>query len=156
MSFMEVAQLLGYIGEFVGGILIVATLIYLSSQIRQNTSALRAGFEHQWSDQTSKLCHPVALDRQAAEWWVSGAQKFAEMDTVDQQRLVLWEYSVVEGWWYMYLGRQRGLVSDETWEHNLVSMRTFGPRQSLRAAWQAFKHLYNEEFQQILDEALGT
>ena len=37
MDLMSTAQLLGNFGEFVGAIAVVATLIYLSVQIRQNT-----------------------------------------------------------------------------------------------------------------------
>jgi small basic protein len=42
MDHQAFAQLLGNYGEFVGAIAVVATLIYLASQIRQNTKALRS------------------------------------------------------------------------------------------------------------------
>ena len=42
MSFVEIAQLLGGLGEFIGAIVIVITLIYLALQVRQNTNALHA------------------------------------------------------------------------------------------------------------------
>ncbi len=42
MTLMESAQLLGNFGEFVGAIAVVLTLIYLTTQIRQNTTALRS------------------------------------------------------------------------------------------------------------------
>jgi len=38
----EVLDTLGNIGDFVGGIAVVVTLIYLALQVRQNTSALKA------------------------------------------------------------------------------------------------------------------
>ena len=41
MTLMETAQLLGNFGEFFGAIAVVATLGYLTVQIRQNTKALR-------------------------------------------------------------------------------------------------------------------
>jgi hypothetical protein len=40
MSFMDTAQILGNLGEFIGAIVIVATLIYLTLQVRQNTILL--------------------------------------------------------------------------------------------------------------------
>jgi len=39
MTLMDTAQLLGNVGEFIGAIVIVITLIYLALQIRQNTNA---------------------------------------------------------------------------------------------------------------------
>jgi hypothetical protein len=35
MSFSEVAQLLGNIGEFIGSIVVIVTLVYLAVQVRQ-------------------------------------------------------------------------------------------------------------------------
>ena len=43
MDHQAFAQLLGNYGEFVGAIAVVVTLIYLATQIRQNTNALRMG-----------------------------------------------------------------------------------------------------------------
>ena len=41
-------QALGAIGEFVGGLLVVFSLLYLALQLRQNTRALRADTHQQW------------------------------------------------------------------------------------------------------------
>ena len=43
MSFVELSAVLGNIGEFIGAIAVLVTLIYLAVQIRQNTVALRDG-----------------------------------------------------------------------------------------------------------------
>jgi len=88
MTLMDTAQLLGNVGEFLGAIVIVVTLIYLAAQIRQNNQALRASFESESISRTFDLQHPVALDRQVAEWWARGADDFDNLDSVDQQRLV--------------------------------------------------------------------
>ena len=42
MTLMDTAQLLGNLGEFIGAVVIVITLLYLALQIRQNTNALHA------------------------------------------------------------------------------------------------------------------
>jgi len=48
MDHQTFAQLLGNYGEFIGAIAVVATLIYLAAQIRQNTSGLRANAYQSW------------------------------------------------------------------------------------------------------------
>jgi len=40
MDLMSTAQMLGNLGEFVGAIAVVVTLVYLAAQIRQNTKAV--------------------------------------------------------------------------------------------------------------------
>ena len=42
MSSLELSELLGNYGEFVGAIAVVATLVYLSVQIRANTKSTRS------------------------------------------------------------------------------------------------------------------
>ncbi len=41
MNLMSWAELLGNFGEFLGSVLVLITLIYLTAQIRQNTAAMK-------------------------------------------------------------------------------------------------------------------
>ena len=154
MSFMDIAQILGNLGEFIGAIVIVATLLYLAMQVRQNTIATRTQSEEQYAHRILDFYHPVALDRQAAEWWARGAENFAELDSIDQQRLILWETSAFRIWFYLYLARKRGALSDEFWENLLPSIKRFGKRESVKVTWQEIKLAYNDEFQHLMDGLL--
>ncbi len=55
MSALELSQLLGNYGEFVGAIGIVITLIYLAIQVRQNTRMMRASIRQARSDSSVQL-----------------------------------------------------------------------------------------------------
>jgi len=151
MTLMDTAQLLGNVGEFVGSIVIVVTLIYLAVQIRQNNQALRANFEGQSLSRSYDLQLRYASDRQVAEWWARGADEFAELDSVDQQRLIVWEFAAIELWWTNYLARKRGFVSDEYWHHQLELFKIFGNREAVKAAWRLLRPGYSDEFRQLLD-----
>ncbi len=48
MSTLELSQLLGNHGEFVGAVAIVATLFYLAIQLKQNTASVRASAYQSW------------------------------------------------------------------------------------------------------------
>lgn len=152
MSLMDTAQLLGNLGEFFGAVVIVATLIYLAMQVRQNTIAMRTRAEQEYAQHILDFYHPIALDRQTAEWWAKGAEDFSALDSIDQQRLMLWEISGFRLWFFLYLARQRGLVTDEFWENLQSSIRRFGKRASVRVAWRDVKQSYDAEFRQWMDE----
>ena len=49
MSAIELSQLLGNLGEFIGAIGIVVTLVYLAIQLRQNTASVRASAYQAWA-----------------------------------------------------------------------------------------------------------
>lgn len=55
MSQIELSELLGNYGEFVGAIAIVITLVYLAVQLRQNTLMMRASIRQARSDSSVQL-----------------------------------------------------------------------------------------------------
>ena len=50
MSTLEISQILGNYGEFVGAIAIVITLVYLALQLRQNTASVKSNAFQTWVD----------------------------------------------------------------------------------------------------------
>ena len=64
MNIME----LGAIGELVGGIAVIATLVYLALQVRQNTSAIRATSAQAFADSINQMNIGAASSDEAAHF----------------------------------------------------------------------------------------
>ena len=60
---MEMIQMLGSLGEFVGAIAVVATLIYISIQVRHSSQLLEAS--KRATEENTRLARAAALDRHA-------------------------------------------------------------------------------------------
>ncbi len=60
---METIQMLGSLGEFVGAIAVVATLIYISIQVRHSSLLLEAN--KRATEENTRLARAAALDRHA-------------------------------------------------------------------------------------------
>ncbi len=60
---METIQMLGSLGEFVGAIAVVATLIYISIQVRHSSLLLEAN--KRATEESTRLARAAALDRHA-------------------------------------------------------------------------------------------
>ena len=76
MTFIEISEILGNLGEFVGSIAVVATLIYLAVQVRYRKNLMKRigrlpwvrhtkpGLDIEWKDiggwltQMSQSCYP--------------------------------------------------------------------------------------------------
>ncbi len=108
-----------------------------------------------WTHLNATLSSGVALDRDAAEWWAAGTDRFDTLDEIDQQRHVLWEYAVFQFWWALYKARQRGQVDDEQWGVTMRTVSMFGRRQAIRAAWQRFGELFPADFRALLEPHLA-
>lgn len=71
---------LGNLGDFIGGIAVVVTLIYLTSQIRQNTAAMRtASREAIYSGYRAHNSH--LIDPDTSEAYAVGLRDFPEMES---------------------------------------------------------------------------
>ena len=98
MDIME----LGAIGELVGGVAVVASLIFVGVQVRQNTKTLRQAGRRQASLQNQKSTHAFA---EYAELTADGFDRLDEMSVADR-----WRFDLV---WTIYLQGMEQTVADE-------------------------------------------
>ncbi len=98
MDLMQMAQLLGNFGEFVGAIAVVLTLIYLAIQVRhgresmeENTQALeenrkltRAEMERQFVQQWDHVNHLLSENRDTTALMRRGNDDFESLDDDDR------------------------------------------------------------------------
>jgi hypothetical protein len=76
MDHQAFAQLLGNYGEFVGAIAVVATLIYLTAQLRQNTKAVRSS--------TMQSVHQSTIDVWKSTWYdIDSSKRFLALTTTE-------------------------------------------------------------------------
>jgi len=87
MSFIDIAQILGNLGEFVGAIVIIATLIYLAMQVRQNSEMIRVNAIATNLQLSSSMVTTITGSRENAEYWLKGESEFESLDKVDRARL---------------------------------------------------------------------
>ncbi len=138
---------LAYLGEVIAAIAVIASLVYVARELRQNTNAMRVNNADNFVDFNFRLNTPIATDREFAEVWVKGWSDFASLDAVDQQRVVIYDFQAIAGWHNYFNLRQQALISDAQWTELTGTFESFGQRQAAREAWRTFKDIYQEPFQ---------
>ena len=106
MDHQTFAQLLGSYGEFVGALAVVLTLIYLTIQLRQNTSAMQSSAEleaaRHWSEQNIR----AALDENITRIMDVGHRGDVATLNDDERRRYIWflasHFYMVDGLWKLY------------------------------------------------------
>jgi hypothetical protein len=146
MTLGQVADLAGIVASAA----VVASLLYVARQLRQNTDAIRVSNADNYTDFYFKLNTPVATDRQFADLWAKGESQFDTLDPVDKQRLVVWEFQALAGWSKYFQLRQRSLITDAQWEEIVGTLGYFGQRQSMREAWRMFRGIYSPGYRQFM------
>jgi len=76
-------EALGNIGDFIGGIAVVATLLYLAVQIRQNTNALQTA-SRQAISASYRESNRLRLDPQTGLAWAKGLTSYSNLPFSDR------------------------------------------------------------------------
>lgn len=127
-------ETLGHLGDFIGGLAVIASLLYLAVQIRQNTRAVRSSSYHQAAEQTWNYCLAVAGDASLAEI-LARRESGEALSPAEQIRANSSDQAIIFGMENMLRLHEEGLVDPEIWQ-NLIenSTRYFGKSFRTRLA----------------------
>jgi hypothetical protein len=87
-----------YLGDIAAAIAVIASLIYVARQLKQNTNAMIVNNAHNFVEFNNRLNTPMATNREFAELWVKAGTDFDDLDAVDNQRLIVWEFQAIAAW----------------------------------------------------------
>ncbi len=155
---------LGNVGDFLGGIGVVVTLVYLAAQIRQNTAQLRANAEGMRTaalDETQRSMNhwreAIVHRKDVAELWERGLSSAGDqLDSADHIRFGLLLGELIYAWQAVY---RRAVNAEDMdhWKSNYLYVRGVLNRPAPREFWQRTKAAYFpdfvEEIERILSEA---
>ena len=133
MSALELSQLLGNYGEFVGAIAIVVTLLYLAIQVRQNTRMMRASTRQARSDSTIQL-YSLGATSVIAE--IRERELRGEALTeLEEERMFLWNICVWRQQQTVFFQAQDGLLDVQTGDEQSTIVRALMQYPSARRFW---------------------
>ncbi len=143
----------GAIGEIVGGIAVVISLVYLAAQLRMNTNTLKANaaWDSEMAFANSNL--EVALDAQFALLFTkaSGAdakpEDFTETETARLYFGVRCALQIAQAQWWLW---RSGNLPDELWAYRRRWARLFIEAPVLNTIWESEleQHIFDERFVQ--------
>ena len=118
MDHLTFAQLLGNYGEFLGAIAVVVTLVYLTVQLRQNTSALRSSTWQAIQNAEHAFDQSLASNEDAAQLWVRGAANGLDSfdDPAERFRCFLIGKQIIDQFQNHHYQYERGLIDSELWQ----------------------------------------
>ena len=137
------AQLLGNYGEFIGSIAVVVTLIYLASQLRQNTKAMQSGTREAFLNGL-QTTNGYALEN--SDVWHRGAFEGEELSGEDFVRFLTIVHSAVNAYEALFSEYLAGNVEQAFWEGKERQMDFVFSTPSGRKAWSEYMHLFDERF----------
>jgi hypothetical protein len=143
---------LGNLGEFISGLAVVVTLVYLAIQIRHNTRAVRSSMHHAMIDSTLRIAESLSDNADVARIVLRADEDY---DNLTQEELIRFEaygervFSNFESVFYSY---RNSMIEEDLWESWESSYLADIKRKSMRRYWQDERpqHLY--DFTQFIDQ----
>jgi len=129
-------EALGNIGDFVGGLAVIATLVYLALQVRQNSQLLRNA-AHQSASAASHVTHGLAA--QSPENAAVFHRGLIDLDTLspeEQTHFYLLIMNVFMQVDYAYQSHKAGALSAAEWETQWIGVKWYLTRSGVRTWWQ--------------------
>ena len=145
-------EAIGAIGDLVGGIAVLATLVYLAIQVQQNTNSVRGAAEME-SGRMRMDWHAIAAsDPHLAEIWEKAMQNSQSLSWQELGRFrwfVASYFFVFEASWFQY---KRRLLDDSGWiplERAMLGLLAY---QSVSEWWDAESSPYSSAFRQYVTD----
>jgi hypothetical protein len=144
-------QDLGSIGELIGAIATVATLIYLAIQIRANTYAVQSAAAQSVHEAFATWYRMLAADAGLAQLTTNGLRDYASLSEVDKARFVAAFMAFLSCSQDAFIKWREGSLSPELWcGWELVMMNLVIPPGG-QEFWQERGYLFGKEFRHYVE-----
>ena len=142
---------IGALAELAGALGVIASLVYLAIQIRQNTRSARETAWHSGLRELQQFRSLIAQDPEVARIYREGLRDLKSLSDDDRWRFGALMQSIFSVFETAFRTRREGFF-----EHQLDDIAWTASRPGAREWWSKGKRLYSPEFQRLIDEALES
>jgi hypothetical protein len=139
-------QDLGSIGEFLGALGVIISLIYLAVQIRQNTRSLRASTQQAVLDTQSNFSMLLLHNDNVARVFRVGIEDLGELsddERIQLDTLLITAFRIFQN---LYLQHESSMIEEELWDGYRRNMLWYMRRPGVLDWWKSRKGLYSPAF----------
>ena len=145
----------GALGELVGGVAIIVSLIYVGLQIRQGTRASRAATSQAFSEQYSSIILQLTKPSLRDIFWrgKDGLENLKESEIVAFMGFLATIVRLGESF---YFQRQEGTFDTRIFDAWLLQTMDLFVQKGPREYWALRSHQFNPEFVRFFEEKLAA
>ncbi len=147
---------LANLGEFVGGIFVVVSLVYLAHQVRQNTKSLRTENYARVLDRMSTLQSNLSTDTELNRIVIVGAQDPGALTRSERARFSWAMYELLGAGEFMFHQGQDGALPEEVWIRWETTIAWWLSNPGIQAWWRARPSPFSASFEAFVEETIRT
>lgn len=149
-------EAVGAIGEVLGALVVLATLAYLTLQVRQNSQLIRAATQGQSSQWTLAALTAVVSHEQAARVFAEGLTDPARLPEAEQVQFGTMMQLMMAGFSSTWQETRRGTLPVESWENNSAILRWYLTQPGVRRWWRHGRTRMAPAFVAFAEAELGA
>ena len=144
---------LGNLGDFVGGIAVIITLLYLATQVRQNTKLLRTQALAVTAQSRVAFNNLLGTNPAAARVFQLGLERFNDLSEDEQRQFINLLRAQFAGYQHTFQQFEDGLVDESDWHQERRGALSALSLPHVAEWWASRKIVYAPTFVAALDSA---
>lgn len=142
---------LGNIGEFLGAMAVIASLVYLAIQIRQNTRAVKASTHQNLSDGFGDFLKLLVQDQRGAEIFRNGVHGLEGLDEAERDTFYALLSILFMHFENAHVHRQQGLMEDEQWRRWRIATGWYAGFPGVSIWWVNRRAVFGADFRAFVE-----
>jgi len=138
-------------GEFIGGIAVVVSLIYLASQIRQNSQLLKTSITSAVADSDRTLATEMLRDPSLRQLWIMDSAEFESLPESGQEKIKAFLVLQLTVLYRDYYFAKDGAIRHSVWEAELRSNLSLFAHTWVQQFWSQAQYGFSDEFGEFIN-----
>jgi hypothetical protein len=139
------------IGQIVGAVAVVISLVYLAVQVRQSTRSARAASFHAVTDSFNQLNTLLAHDESLAQIFQLGLQDIGQLNPVQRIRFDFFVLAATRIFETLFYQSRQGVGEQALWKAEEATMRSLLGNPGVRDWWQSNPFRFTPEFRAYVE-----
>ena len=144
------------IGQVVGALAVVISLIYVASEVRRNTNATRLAAMRSMHDAFNRWIQQLGQYPDLAELYTRGLQDFKSLEDTEITRFTALLHEEFRNFEEIYHLKAKGHLEEDVWHGWEAAMRDTNGYPGVQAFWRLRSHWFSDEFAKFIDQVQLT
>jgi hypothetical protein len=144
------------IGQIVGAIGVVVSLIYVATEVRSSARATQLASRRSISEIFTQLSRQLAEHPDLRELYYRGLHDFESLEGTDLVGFAQVMLQLFRAYEEAYYGHLEGDVDPRLWRGWEAAMRDINGYPGVQAYWRSRSHWYSEEFAKYINQLQQT
>lgn len=148
-------EMLAAIGQLAAVLIGIPSIIYLATQIRQQTKERSHAAVHALTEQWGDITASLHDNSELADIFLRGVSSFNELKATEKVRFSAFFNRLLTFFEGMYYSHEQGILTDSSWSAIERAIEDFFSNKGVQEWWRTRTRWHTVEFARVLDQIIA-